>query len=172
MFKQNFSDWQAADADKVFYPKISHTWKFNGQIHKAEEVSNLESIWTKEKKKVQISMNLATAEQRESFIRMFAIRNISPPSYKIDNLGDEGILIKFHYRVEIAFTKENVVTHINYDYPSKYKKLVSFGSGQMYDAPQVEVEFALKIARLIAAEIKGKQTIETLTGVEKQQNNK
>jgi hypothetical protein len=96
---------------------------------------------------------------------MFAIRNISPPSYKIDNLGDEAILVKFHHRVEVAFTKENVFTRINYDYPSKHKKPVNVYSREMYDAPKEEVEFALKIARLIAAEIHEKLTIETLTGI-------
>ena len=38
-------------------------------------------------------------------------------------------------------------------------------SPKTYEAPKAELELALKIARLIAAEIKGKQTIETLTGV-------
>jgi hypothetical protein len=38
-------------------------------------------------------------------------------------------------------------------------------SAKWLNAPQAEVEFALKVARLIADEIKSKQTIQTLTGV-------
>jgi hypothetical protein len=168
--EQNFSDWQAADADKVFYPMISHTWKFNPQIHKASEVSDLESIWRKDKKKVDISMDLQTPEESESSMRMFTIRNISPPSYKIDGLGNEAFLVKFHDRVEIAFIKENVFTRITLSFPSKYKKPLNVYSPQMYDAPKAEVEIALKIARLIAAEIKEKQTVESLTGVKQSPN--
>ena len=96
IFKQNLSEWQAANVDKAIYPMIKRSWKFNPQIHKADEVTDLESIWTREKRKVQISMNLPTAEESEFAMRMFAIRNVSPPSYKIDDLGDEAILVKFH----------------------------------------------------------------------------
>jgi hypothetical protein len=165
MFKQNFPEWQAANGDEVFYPMIKHTWKFNPQIHKAVDVTDLQSVWTKEKKRIQIWLDLADAQQREFFLRMFAIRNITPPSYEIDDLGDQGILMKFHDRVEIAFTKENVTTRINYDFPSKYKKPVMISSPKWLNAPKAEVEFALKVARAIADEIRDEQTIETLTGV-------
>ncbi|HLM62245.1 MAG TPA: hypothetical protein VK308_15680, partial [Pyrinomonadaceae bacterium] len=119
IFKQDFSDWQTESADKVFYPMLTGGWKFNPQIHEADKVSGLESIWTREKTKVHIWMNLIKPEKSEFSMRMFTIRNISPPSYKIDDLGAQAYLIKFHHRIEIAFLKENVFTRINLDYPSK-----------------------------------------------------
>lgn len=164
MFKQNFSEWKAEDEDKAFYPMIS-TYKFDPQIHDVSEVSYLKSVWTQGRKQVLVRMELADAERREYAMRMFTLRNISPPSYKIADLGDEAFLVKFHDRVEIAFAKYNVVTYVYSNFPSKYKKPLNITSPKMYDAPQAEVNFLLKAARLIADEITERQTIETLTGV-------
>jgi hypothetical protein len=164
-FKQNFSDWKAENGENVFYPMIANTWKFNPEHHKASEVSDLHSVWIKGEKRVSINMELANADQSDSNFNMFIFRNISPPSYKIEDLGDKAYLVKFHDRVEIAFVKHNVFTYFYYSFPSKLKKTVSIGHPDSYKAPKEEVEFALKAARLIAAEIDANQTIETLTGV-------
>jgi len=168
MFTQNFSDWTAENGAKAFYPMIQNTWKFNPAIHKPAEASDLHSIWTKDKRSVRVTMEIVSGDEGEKEVANFGLRNISPPSYKINNVGSDATLVKFHNRVEIAFVKFNVLTYIYYDFPSRYKKNPVIGTAKSVNAPQQEVDFLLKIARLIADEITGIQTTESLTGVELQ----
>jgi hypothetical protein len=168
MFTRNFSDWTAENGAKAFYPMIQNSWKFDPEIHKRTEASDLHSVWTKDRKRVQIAMEVVGGSKGEDEVARFGIRNISPPSYKIKNVGSDATLVKFHNRVEIAFVKFNVLTRIYYDFPSRYKKNPVYGTAKSVNAPQEEVDFLLKAARLIADEITGIQTTETLTGVELQ----
>jgi hypothetical protein len=168
MFKRNFSGWTAENGEKAFYPMIQNTWKFDPAIHKPEEASDLHSIWTKDKKRVNIMMKVVKGSEGEKAVANFGLRNVSPPSYKIKDVGSDATLVKFHNRVEIAFVKFNVLTRIYYDFPSRYKKNPVLGTAESVNAPQEEVDFLLKVARLIADEITEIQTTETLTGVELQ----
>lgn len=168
MFKRNFSDWTAENGEKAFYPMIQNTWKFNPQLHKPADATDLHSVWIKDKRRVQVRMSVVGDGEAEQEFRMFTIRNITPPNYRIKDLGSEAYLIKFHNRVEIAFLKFNVFTEIFYDFPSKYKKPPYLGTAKSVTAPQAEVDFLLKAARLVADEITRIQTTETLTGVELQ----
>lgn len=170
MFKQNFSDWQVKDSENAFYPITRDNWKFNPQVNKADEASDLESVWKKDKKEVRISIKIVNDAERDQNLKMFLIRNITPPNYKIKDLGSEAYLIKFHDRVEIAFVKFNVFTRIAYSFPSKYKKQPYLGTKKSINAPPEEVEFAQKSARLIADEITQTYTTEKLTGIKVSQS--
>lgn len=167
MHEQNFSDWTAENADQAFYPMTQYSTKFNPKTDNAANVSYLHSVWTKDKKQVKIRMKIIDEAETETKLQNFWLRNISPPHYKIKDLGGGGVLVKFYNRVEIAFVKFNVFTRINHSFSKKRKKYSFYGK-KMYRAPQTEVDFAMKIARRIADEITEIQTIETLTGVQLQ----
>jgi ankyrin repeat protein len=144
--KKNLPEWKAENSPtpfkvvrQTFSPSLEGRWSYGSR--KASLV-----IYTEK-----------SAAETDSSLKSFLMRQIIPANRKIENLGDNAVLVETAKTVEIAFAKANVLAILEVDFPDlREDKIRPY---YYAPAPKKEIENALKFARVVAGAIEGEKTV-------------